>query len=33
VPATHEAILVHYVDFLDSDVLLLERGERLFAKR
>lgn len=33
VPATHEAIIVHYVDFLDSDVLLLQRERTLFAKR
>jgi putative nucleotidyltransferase with HDIG domain len=33
VPSTHEAIIVHYVDFLDSDVLLLQRDKRLFAKR
>ena len=32
VPATIEAIIVHYVDFLDSDVLLQQRGIRLFAK-
>lgn len=32
VPATIEAIIVHYVDFLDSDVLLLQRGIQLFAK-
>lgn len=31
-PATTEAIIVHYVDFLDSDVLLHQRGIRLFAK-
>jgi putative nucleotidyltransferase with HDIG domain len=33
VPATNEAIIVHYVDFLDSDVLLLQRDKTLFAKR
>jgi putative nucleotidyltransferase with HDIG domain len=32
VPATIEAIIIHYVDFLDSDVLLLERNRPLFAK-
>jgi putative nucleotidyltransferase with HDIG domain len=31
-PATPEAIIIHYVDFLDSDILLLQRGIRLFAK-
>jgi putative nucleotidyltransferase with HDIG domain len=33
VPATIEAIIVHYVDFLDSDILLLQRNMPLFAKR
>lgn len=32
-PQTMEAILIHYVDFLDSDVLLLQRDRPLFAKR
>lgn len=33
VPATPESIIIHYVDFLDSDLLLHEIGHRLFAKR
>lgn len=32
VPATNEAIIIHYADFLDSDLLLLERQKPLFAK-
>ncbi len=31
-PQTMEAIVIHYVDFLDSDVLLLQRNRPLFAK-
>lgn len=33
IPATIEGIIIHYVDFLDSDILLLERNLPLFAKR
>jgi putative nucleotidyltransferase with HDIG domain len=33
VPQTHEAVIVHYADFADSDVQLLDAGRRLFCKR
>ena len=33
VPQTHEAVIVHYADFVDSDVQLLDAGQRLFCKR
>ncbi|MHC1559168.1 HD domain-containing protein [Actinomycetospora sp. C-140] len=33
VPRTQEAVLVHYADFADSDVQLLDAGARLFCKR
>ncbi|GAA1728976.1 HD domain-containing protein [Streptomyces yatensis] len=33
VPQTHEAVIVHYADFADSDVQLLDAGQRLFCKR
>jgi putative nucleotidyltransferase with HDIG domain len=33
VPRTQEAVLVHYADFADSDVQLLDAGQRLFCKR
>jgi putative nucleotidyltransferase with HDIG domain len=29
VPRTHEALIVRYVDFLDTDVMLLDAGEKL----
>ncbi|MEX2533961.1 MAG: HD domain-containing protein [Trueperaceae bacterium] len=32
-PATPEAVIIHYVDFMDSDLLLLARDHPLFAKR
>ncbi|MET7641272.1 HD domain-containing protein [Streptomyces sp. NPDC005438] len=33
VPQTQEAVVVHYADFVDSDVQLLDAGLRLFCKR
>lgn len=33
VPQTQEAVIVHYADFVDSDVLLLDAGRTLFCKR
>jgi putative nucleotidyltransferase with HDIG domain len=33
VPQTQEAVIVHYADFADSDVQLLDAGRRLFCKR
>ncbi|WP_406629968.1 HD domain-containing protein [Amycolatopsis sp. WGS_07] len=32
-PQTQEAVIVHYADFADSDVQLLDAGQRLFCKR
>ena len=29
-PQTHEALIVRYVDFLDTDSMLLDAGEKLF---
>jgi putative nucleotidyltransferase with HDIG domain len=33
VPQTQEAVIVHYADFADSDVQLLDAGRTLFCKR
>ncbi|MGA8115336.1 MAG: HD domain-containing protein [Actinocatenispora sp.] len=33
VPQTQEAVIVHYADFVDSDVQLLDAGRTLFCKR
>lgn len=33
VPSTTEALIVHYADFVDSDVQLLDAGQQLFCKR
>jgi putative nucleotidyltransferase with HDIG domain len=33
VPKTQEAVIVHYADFVDSDVQLLDAGRTLFCKR
>jgi putative nucleotidyltransferase with HDIG domain len=33
IPQTQEAVIVHYADFADSDVQLLDAGQRLFCKR
>ena len=33
VPQTQEAVIVHYADFADSDVQLLDAGATLFCKR
>ncbi|MGH3631608.1 MAG: HD domain-containing protein [Sciscionella sp.] len=33
VPQTQEAVIVHYADFVDSDVQLLDAGLTLFCKR
>jgi hypothetical protein len=32
VPRTHEALIVRYVDFLDTDSMLLDAGEELYLK-
>jgi putative nucleotidyltransferase with HDIG domain len=32
VPQTHEALIVRYVDFLDTDSMLLDSGEELYLK-
>jgi putative nucleotidyltransferase with HDIG domain len=32
VPKTHEALIVRYVDFLDTDAMLLDAGEELYLK-
>ncbi|MBF8188356.1 HD domain-containing protein [Nonomuraea sp. K274] len=32
VPQTHEALIVRYVDFLDTDSMLLDAGEELYLK-
>jgi hypothetical protein len=31
-PQTHEALIVRYVDFLDTDAMLLDAGEKLYLK-
>ena len=31
-PQTHEALVVRYVDFLDTDTMLLDAGEKLYLK-
>lgn len=33
IPQTQEALIVHYADFVDSDVQLLDAGRTLFCKR